>query len=142
MTDEGEQSEPEAEGSKPEPEAKRRRATAMSAAFWRRRPRGVTSVEDVDRELNRAKAANAWTDVRLRRFLGYGSLVILIAQIAVADYLFYIYGRENGWDIPVSAIWVWLVAVVIQAFLLIGVIARYAFPPGGAQDASDRPDMP
>jgi len=96
-------------------------------------PTGPAGVEDVDKELERAKAADRWTDVGLRKCLGYGALGILAVQLAVADVVFIIYGYNRDWDIPVSAIHYWLVAVVLQVALIAQGIGRYLFPPSGRQ---------
>jgi len=104
---------------------------------WRRSnaPVGSTSVEEVDLELQKAlkkaKAANAWTDVRLRRWLGFGALFLMAAQMVAADVVFIVYGNANGWEIPVSGIQVWLGATVVQIAVIVGAVAKYLFPPDG-----------
>jgi hypothetical protein len=104
---------------------------------WRRSnsPVGPTSVEEVDLELQKAlkkaRAANAWTDVRLRRWLGFGALFLMAAQMVAADVVFIVYGNAKGWDVPVSGIQVWLGATVIQVAVIVGAVAKYLFPPDG-----------
>lgn len=101
---------------------------------WPTRPRrasGPVGVEQVDQELARANVEARWTDVGLRRWLGYGALAILVLQLAVADAAFFFYGFTNKWEIPASAIHVWLAAAVVQAWILVRVIARYLFPGSG-----------
>lgn len=74
--------------------------------LWQRRdaPAGPTSVEDVDLELQKAlkkpRAANAWTDVRLRRWLGFGALFLMAAQMVVANAVFIVYGDATQWQRP------------------------------------------
>lgn len=105
--------------------------------LWRRRdaPTGPASVEEVEFELQKAlkkaRAANAWTDVRLRRWLGFGALFLMAAQMVAADVVFVVYGHANGWDIPVSGIQVWLGATVVQVAVIVGAVAKYLFPPDG-----------
>ncbi|HWN72204.1 MAG TPA: hypothetical protein VNN15_00185 [Solirubrobacterales bacterium] len=104
---------------------------------WRRSdaPAGPTSVEEVDLELQKAlkkaRAANAWTDVRLRRWLGFGALFLMASQMVTADVVFIVYGNAKGWEIPVSGIQVWLGATVVQVAVIVGAVAKYLFPPDG-----------
>ncbi len=51
------------------------------------------------------------------------------AQIAIADYLFFRYGHDNSWSIPVGGIQVWLAATVVQVFIIVQGLAKYLFPP-------------
>lgn len=95
----------------------------------RSKPSGEASPKDVYRELRNAEIASAWTDVTLRRFIGYGAVVATAVQIAVADYLFFLYGHNNGWDIPVGGIQAWLAAAVVQVFVIVRMLAQYLFPP-------------
>jgi hypothetical protein len=84
--------------------------------------------------LQRARAAAGWIDVGLRRFLGYGTLFILAFQLVVADVAFFIYGYNREWEIPASAIHVWLAAVVLQVAIITRGIASYLFPPPDGED--------
>jgi hypothetical protein len=96
---------------------------------WAAKPSGEASPKDVYRELEKAQIANARTDVSLRRFIGYGAVVVTAAQIVVADYLFFRYGHDNSWSIPVGGIQAWLAATVIQVFIIVRILAKYLFPP-------------
>jgi purine-cytosine permease-like protein len=69
------------------------------------------------------------TDVSLRRFIGYGAVLVAAAQIAIADYIFFRYGHDNGWSIPVGGIQAWLAATVVQVFIIVRILAKYLFPP-------------
>jgi hypothetical protein len=99
-------------------------------ALGRSKPSGEASPKDVYKELRRAQIASAKTDVTLRRFIGYGAVLVTAAQIAVADYLFFRYGHDNSWKIPVGGIQVWLAATVVQVFIIVRILAKYLFPPG------------
>ena len=96
---------------------------------WREKTSGEASPKDVYRELRNAEIATARTDVRLRRFIGYGAVLVAAAQIAIADYLFFRYGHDNGWAIPVGGIQAWLAATVLQVFIIVRILAKYLFPP-------------
>jgi hypothetical protein len=95
----------------------------------RSKPSGEATPKDVYRELRSAEVASAWTDVTLRRFIGYGAVFVTAIQIAIADYLFFLYGHSNAWEIPVGGIQAWLAATVIQVFVIVRMLAQYLFPP-------------
>jgi hypothetical protein len=113
--------------------------------FWRQRdaPSGPTTVEEVEfelqKDLKKARAANAWTDVRLRRWLGFGALFLMAGQMVVADAVFIVYGDVNGWEIPVSGIQVWLGATVVQVAVIVAAVAKYLFPPDGGGPNPENP---
>ncbi len=107
---------------------------------FRRRARtsGGASPKEVFRELERAEVANALTDVRLRRIIGYGAVLAAAIQIAVADFLFFRYGHDNGWSIPVGGIQIWLAATVVQVFIIVQGLTKYLFPPGRPSGTNPR----
>lgn len=75
----------------------------------------------------------ARSDLKLSKWVGYGALVLLAVQIAVADKAFFNYGHAYAWKIPVAAISAWLAAIVIQVVGVVLVIAKYLFPPTGGK---------
>lgn len=75
--------------------------------------------------LNRQKRKN---EVDLHRRVGNGALLLMVVQLLIADTAFYIYGFENGWEIPTAAITTWLGATVIQIVGVVLVIAKNLFP--------------
>jgi hypothetical protein len=89
---------------------------------------GRTSVEAVEQELAKARVSDAHTDKWLRRFLGYGSLIAIAAQLAVADLVFFKYGHAKSWLLDTGALEAWLAAVVIQLFIIVRGIGSYLFP--------------
>jgi hypothetical protein len=93
---------------------------------------GEVTVEQAKTSLANAQLDAAKTDVRLRKFLGYGALVLMAIQIVVADAAFWIYGFTNNWDIPVAGINVWLGATVIQVAVVVRTVAKYLFPSSGS----------
>jgi hypothetical protein len=48
-------------------------------------------------------------------------------QVAIADYVFYLYGEGNAWVIPPEAIAAWLGAAVIEVIGVVIVIVRFLF---------------
>lgn len=105
---------------------------------WQAKPSGEASAKDVYRELGSAEIANAWIDVKLRRFIGYGAVLITAIQIAIADYVFFRYGHDNGWAIPVGGIQAWLAATVLQVFIIVRTLAKYLFPPDSPSGTTPR----
>lgn len=61
----------------------------------------------------------------------------MAAQLVIADTAFFLYGFENGWDIPVAAINVWLGSTVVQVVVVVHTVARYLFPANGRAESSD-----
>lgn len=100
---------------------------------------GEVALAEIDRRVAHAKAKDAETDSGLRQVLGYGVVGLMAAQIATADVVFVLYAANNGWDIPVVAINVWLGAAVVQVVALAHTVARYLFPSNGgtAPDGAD-----
>lgn len=88
-------------------------------------------------KLNRdeAEAHRTWEWTGLGKGFAWVLLVIMSAQITVADYVFYLYGEANGWEIPMGAIVGWLSATVIQVVAVVVVIARGLFAPLTSQSA-------
>jgi hypothetical protein len=101
---------------------------------------GVASLAEVDANLALARVdvKNAETDSGLRRYLGFGALGVMAAQILTADTAFFLYGANNGWKIPVAAINVWLGATVVQVVIVVHTVARYLFPAAGSRGWSRR----
>lgn len=98
------------------------------------RPAGDTDLTEVDEELAKAGAKDAWTDARLRQWLGFGAIGAMATQMLIADTAFFIYGFVNDWVIPSSAMHVWLVVTVLQIAIIARGITYYLFPPGGRDD--------
>jgi hypothetical protein len=69
-------------------------------------------------------------EVNLYNRVGNGALLLMVAQLLIADGAFYIYGFTNHWDIPTAAITTWLGATVIQIVGVVLVIAKDLFPGG------------
>lgn len=95
--------------------------TSRSAAFLE----GVRAQPASFDGLNRQKRKN---EVDLHRRVGNGALLLMVAQLLIADTAFYIYGFKNAWDIPTAAITTWLAATVIQIVGVVLVIAKSLFP--------------
>lgn len=70
------------------------------------------------------------------RLYAYGALIAAGVQVLIADGAFYVYGFENHWRIPSSAIEVWLGATVVQVIGVVMVIVRSLFP---SEDPDEEP---
>lgn len=92
--------------------------------------------DKLEEDLRKARRERMVIDVRLAKFIGYGALIAVAAQIVLADVAFFIYGFENDWHIPAAAISAWLVAIVVQVIGILLVVAKDIFPGtgGGTSD--------
>lgn len=78
--------------------------------------------------IGEAQARAARQVVTLRaRYAGW-LLRTLLAQIFIADAIFFIYGSSAGWgNVPAGAIGAWLAAVVVQVVALVMAITKFLF---------------
>lgn len=86
---------------------------------------------DRDPDLTRQRKKD---DLLLRKIVARGALLIMAAQIAVANWVFIRYAQANEWNPDVTAIHAWLAATVIEVISVVLVITRYLFPPDGPRD--------
>ena len=68
---------------------------------------------------------------RLAQKVANGAVIAAVAQVALVDVGFFVYGFANSWDVPAGAISAWLGATVVQVFAVVLVVARYLFPERG-----------
>lgn len=85
---------------------------------------GSTPIESLD-DLQRRDLRQ---DIGLKRTYAYGALIGMGVQLAVADWVFFLYGRGVDWRIPTPAISAWLGATVIEVVGVVFVITKYLFP--------------
>lgn len=95
-------------------------------------PEPAATLAEQDAEKGALVNQKARQELGFGKIYAYGALAAMGVQVLIADAGFYIYGYENGWHIPVSAIDVWLAATVIQVIGVVLVIARSLFPSGGS----------
>lgn len=88
------------------------------------------------------RGVNSWLIVGLRAFYAIILLLALLAQIYVADRIFYDYGKARGWHIPAGAIQAWLAATVIQVVSLVLAITRFVFSERALPDSRPKPRRP
>lgn len=86
------------------------------------------TLEDLGIEAKKVEIERQRSDLNLGRRYAMVLLGALAIQIAIADGAFYVYGFYNHWDVPVSAIQVWLAATVIEVIGVVAVITRSLFP--------------
>jgi hypothetical protein len=82
-----------------------------------------------DHEAERRRLVNQEERDRLgaRRVYAYCLLGVAVAQLAVADATFVVYGFYNDWRVPAAAIDAWLGATIVQVIGALVVIARALF---------------
>jgi hypothetical protein len=86
------------------------------------------TLHDLGIEAKKVEIERQRSDMNLGRSYARVLLGALAVQIAIADGAFYVYGFYNSWDIPVTAIEVWLAATVIEVIGVVAVITRSLFP--------------
>jgi hypothetical protein len=94
--------------------------TRRSASTWK------------NHEAERRRLTNEDERDRLdaRRGYAYCLLAVAVAQRAVADASFLIYGFYSDWRVPAAAIDAWLGATIVQVIGVLLVIARSPFASG------------
>ena len=92
----------------------------------------VQSFDDLSRQQRRQREKDATQNRKLRLVYAGVLLLVMLAQIAAADWVFYLYGRANSWMIPPEAIQAWLAATVIEVIGVVVVITRFLFSKDAA----------
>lgn len=101
-----------------------------------KRTRAPEESPDVRRD--KASAADAELDVKLKKLVARIALGAMAAQILIADVVFVIWGSTNGWAIDTAAISSWLGATVIEVIGVVFVITSYLFPKRIIKERSKR----
>jgi hypothetical protein len=91
--------------------------------------KAVSKIEERGRALETEKSK---VDLTLQRFVGYGGLGLMVAQLVVANLVFVKYADAKGWSqLPTGVIQVFLAATVVQVIGVVLIVARSVFPEGG-----------
>jgi hypothetical protein len=70
-----------------------------------------------------------WQDIQLKKTYAKWLLILVAAQLLVADAVFVTYAwAGNGWHLEASVIQVWLGATLVELIGVALVITRYLFP--------------
>lgn len=93
------------------------------------------AAEDVSRVKGRGPGVEARkdeVDLTLQKWVGYGGMGLMVAQLVVANLVFIKYAHEKGWGaLEAGVIQVYLAATVVQVIGVVLIIARSVFPEGG-----------
>ncbi len=84
--------------------------------------------DKLEEDRREAASERLKVSVRLAKLIGYGALIAVVVQVALADVAFFWYGIANHWNIPAAAISAWLAAIVIQVVGVVLVVAKDIFP--------------
>ncbi len=84
--------------------------------------------DKLEEDRREAASERLKVSVRLAKLIGYGALIAVVIQVALADVAFFWYGFANDWKIPAGAISAWLAAIVIQVVGVVLVVAKDIFP--------------
>ncbi len=90
--------------------------------------------DELEEDRRKAAGERLRIGIRLAKLIGYGALIAVVIQVALADVAFFLYGFSNAWKIPAAAISAWLAAIVIQVIGVVMVVAKDIFPGGGSSD--------
>lgn len=108
----------------------RERSAATAKSVLARADSPLEPKDKLDEDSRKIDLARKEADLRLSKVVGYGALMLMAAQLTVADSAFFLYGEGNAWKIPAAVINAWLAAVVIEVIGVVLVITRYLFPSG------------
>jgi len=118
-----------------EPPAQRRqeiaaeiRAAAPLASYLPQ----ITGLAGPETRIASAKARRAELDNTLHVIYAIGLLLLLLAVVGAADWVFLRYLEGNHWTVPGSTIDSWLGATVVQVIGIVVVVVRYLFPSQGS----------
>jgi hypothetical protein len=68
-------------------------------------------------------------DVGLKKLYAWGLLIMMYAQLLIADGVFVAYAWEGkNWKVPTEAMHVWLAATLVEIIGVVFVVTRYLFP--------------
>ena len=79
-------------------------------------------------ERDRTELEQGQANLKLRKRIANGAVVLMALQIWVANGIFVLYGFQNDWNLEAAVINGWLAATVIQVISVVLVITRYLFP--------------
>jgi hypothetical protein len=92
--------------------------------------------DKLDEEAREVGLSRKRSDLTLSRWVGYGTLGLMGAQVLIMDAGFFVYGNANHWHISAGVVAAWLAAGVIQVIgSVLLVVASHLFPGGGENDS-------
>ena len=94
-------------------------------------PAPAEEMDDPQDRIERAKAREHEGNVWLRRIIAVSAPLVMLVQLAFADYVFWRYAEAHDWRVPTAAINAWLGATVVQVIGVVLVVVSYLFPKGG-----------
>lgn len=78
------------------------------------------------------------SDLTLSRWVGWGTLGLMAAQVVAVDAGFFWYAGQNNWKLPPGVIVAWLGVGIVQVIgSVVLVVARHLFP---GKDDSNKDD--
>lgn len=92
---------------------------------------GTSSLSTRAERLHKLRMDDHELDHTLKKRLGHFAIVVMVAQLVVADGIFVVYAYQAGWDLDAPVMVAWLSAAVVQVVGVVLVIAKYLFPQSG-----------
>lgn len=78
------------------------------------------------------------SDLTLSKWVGWGTLGLMAAQVVAVDIGFFWYAGENNWKIPPGVMVAWLGVGIVQVIgSVVLVVARHLFPGKGEEDKDE-----
>lgn len=101
-----------------------------------REPRELRSFSELELEKKSLENQRIADANRLRISYGKRLIVLLFIQVGAADIIFVVYAwAGEHWRVPTSAMQVWLVATVVEAFSITVAVTRSLFPSKKASNS-------
>jgi len=99
------------------------------------RPLNQLGADDLRKQRRALQLKREESDLTLSRWVGWGTLGLMAAQVVAVDMGFFWYAGENNWKVPSGVMVAWLGVGVVQVIgSVVLVVARHLFPGKGNDD--------
>jgi hypothetical protein len=105
------------------------------------RPLNQLGADEVRKRQRALRLEREKSDLRLSKWVGWGTLGLMAAQVVAVDMGFFWYAGENNWNVPAGVMVAWLGVGIVQVIgSVVLVVARHLFP--GKEKDDDPGDTP
>jgi hypothetical protein len=92
-------------------------------------PLNQLGADDLRKQRRALQLKREESDLTLSRWVGWGTLGLMGAQVVAVDMGFFWYAGENNWKVPSGVMVAWLGVGVVQVIgSVVLVVARHLFP--------------
>lgn len=100
------------------------------------RPLNQLGADELNKRLRAIRLKRKESDLTLSKWVGWGTLGLMAAQVVAVDAGFFWYAGENDWKLPPGVVVAWLGVGIVQVIgSVVLVVARHLFP--GSDDDKD-----